>query len=1183
MRIRRTVFVALVASVTSAIGCGEELFQSLVDIRDATEDECPHGGQVIVTGIDSNESGTLEEDEIEASRAICNGDPGIDGEQGIPGTNALLRTTAEPVGDNCADGGVKIEVGLDENGNGILDDGEISATNFVCSGAQGPAGFDTIVRTLPDAPSCGEFGGITVQAGLDDDRDGVLDDTEVDSADVVCNGEDGINSLVDIVAEPAGTNCPVGGQQITSGLDSDRNGVLEGVEIDDVVYVCDPIPSLVTVSPEIEGVSTECPDGGSRIEAGLDTDASGTLEPGEIATTTFVCNGDDGRSSLVVTNAEPVGENCAEGGSRVDAGLDANEDGVLDVEEVTSTQYTCNGADGLDGADGASDLVRVSSVPPGPTCEAGGLRVETGPDVDGDDVLDPNEVTGQSIVCDGVDGTSGLDSLVDVTPVAPGLDCVDGGQRLQVGSDLDGNGILDPAEVTSTTFVCNGLAAVPFAILDDGTLPNALANAPYEIPLTARGGTGGDYEWAVVAGALPAGLTLDPIGTPDSRISGLPTQGGTFVFTVQVVDFFGQAANKQFTLFVQAPILEIETFVVPRPVVGSPYTATLTAIGGTPPYTWTLVDGVLPTGLALAPSTGAITGTPTGGLPSSALFRVEDGALDSRDVRITFYDAPRWAAFAGDFVTDGVYELGLNNIEAGAVSTATVLNPPPVSGGDLGVTTLPSVNDVKFSATGNRVSFTGDFDLDESEEIWWVDLSGAVPGPAVKANVPFTATTQDVTGGAHAWSPDGRYLAYLADDLVDSEFNLFLVDTFAATPTPVQVNPPLQTSQDVDVGFAFSPDGTLLAYEADHASTDVTDLWVVDVTAAVPVPLNVSNNPATGDTSSFQWSADSQSLLYTNDGTTDGVIELYLANVAGGVVGPSVTVNAPFLTGTEDVNTSTTDYGFSPNGTRIFYMADPGLDGLVELFVVDVANLGVARQVSATGITNASQDVELAVWAPDSRGLVFAQDAATLDVMELWLGDATGTLLGFPVQLSGPMVTGGDIAQSTSPSNSDVLVDPAGRGVFYAADEVTDLREDLFFVSFDAPGASMMLTTNFSASSDLNSFLVAQDGSVVVFNGDPVSAVDELYAVDFTGPVPAAPQLANKPLVVDGDVDTSVTASDWFIVGDGEAVVYVADADTDAVDESYYTELIAGAAGATTTLNPPMVASGDNSIVFREN
>lgn len=50
---------------------------------------------------------------------------------------------------------------------------------------------------------------------------------------------------------------------------------------------------------------------------------------------------------------------------------------------------------------------------------------------------------------------------------------------------------------------------------------------------------------------------------------------------------------------------------IAQATLNQPFTATLTASGGTPPYTWTLTSGKLPGGLSLAPATGVISGTPT--------------------------------------------------------------------------------------------------------------------------------------------------------------------------------------------------------------------------------------------------------------------------------------------------------------------------------------------------------------------------------------------------------------------------------------------------------------------------------------------------------------------------------------------------------------------------------------------
>ena len=57
--------------------------------------------------------------------------------------------------------------------------------------------------------------------------------------------------------------------------------------------------------------------------------------------------------------------------------------------------------------------------------------------------------------------------------------------------------------------------------------------------------------------------------------------------------------------------LAVQTSSLPAGSVGVPYEAPLAAVGGTPPYTWSVTGGALPPGLTLGASTGIITGTPT--------------------------------------------------------------------------------------------------------------------------------------------------------------------------------------------------------------------------------------------------------------------------------------------------------------------------------------------------------------------------------------------------------------------------------------------------------------------------------------------------------------------------------------------------------------------------------------------
>lgn len=62
-----------------------------------------------------------------------NGSDGTDGTNGTNGLNSLITTLIEQPGANCANGGYKIEVGLDTNNNGQLDANEVDATEYLCN------------------------------------------------------------------------------------------------------------------------------------------------------------------------------------------------------------------------------------------------------------------------------------------------------------------------------------------------------------------------------------------------------------------------------------------------------------------------------------------------------------------------------------------------------------------------------------------------------------------------------------------------------------------------------------------------------------------------------------------------------------------------------------------------------------------------------------------------------------------------------------------------------------------------------------------------------------------------------------------------------------------------------------------------------------------------------------------
>jgi hypothetical protein len=78
--------------------------------------------------------------------------------------------------------------------------------------------------------------------------------------------------------------------------------------------------------------------------------------------------------------------------------------------------------------------------------------------------------------------------------------------------------------------------------------------------------------------------------------------------------------------------LVIATVSLPAASIGNPYNTTLTATGGTPPYTWSITNGTLPAGLSLAAATGAISGTPTATGTATFTIQVSAGAQSTTKV-----------------------------------------------------------------------------------------------------------------------------------------------------------------------------------------------------------------------------------------------------------------------------------------------------------------------------------------------------------------------------------------------------------------------------------------------------------------------------------------------------------------------------------------------------------------------
>jgi uncharacterized protein YjbI with pentapeptide repeats len=197
-----------------------------------------------------------------------------------------------------------------------------------------------------------------------------------------------------------------------------------------------------------------------------------------------------------------------------------------------------------------------------------------------------------------------------------------------------------PQAVNTTTVLANpgnpNLTAPPvygpISILT-ATLPATDRNdAGYSVQLQAAGGKPGTHTWSISAGALPPGINLSTSGL----VSGTATTPGSYAVTIKATDSSSPAnvAAQNYTLNVSVtPLTEQFVLAPPDGVVGAPYTATPLAVnGGTAPYTWTATG--LPAGLAINPTSGTISGTPTVANPggAAATITATDAATPAESV-----------------------------------------------------------------------------------------------------------------------------------------------------------------------------------------------------------------------------------------------------------------------------------------------------------------------------------------------------------------------------------------------------------------------------------------------------------------------------------------------------------------------------------------------------------------------
>ena len=194
--------------------------------------------------------------------------------------------------------------------------------------------------------------------------------------------------------------------------------------------------------------------------------------------------------------------------------------------------------------------------------------------------------------------------------------------------------IVDP-ELTVTTELEPGNNALASGLMQvapsslrvvNTSLPDAIVGRPYAFRLSAAGEQG-PSTWRIdpLLGVAPAWLSL---GATDGLLTGTPpgTGGSEVVGVTVVLENSGRQTAVRLALRVLPTTsgLEVSTSSLPAMVNSSStqYQFKLGAAGGVQPYTWRLVGGTLPTGVALS-ADGVLFGAPRNATSGSLALNLE--------------------------------------------------------------------------------------------------------------------------------------------------------------------------------------------------------------------------------------------------------------------------------------------------------------------------------------------------------------------------------------------------------------------------------------------------------------------------------------------------------------------------------------------------------------------------------
>jgi Tol biopolymer transport system component/DNA-binding winged helix-turn-helix (wHTH) protein len=270
----------------------------------------------------------------------------------------------------------------------------------------------------------------------------------------------------------------------------------------------------------------------------------------------------------------------------------------------------------------------------------------------------------------------------------------------------------------------------------------------------------------------------------------------------------------------------------------------------------------------------------------------------------------------------------------------------------------------RWSPDGRQVAFSRH--ADEGVAIYVIPALGGAEHRLYSGPVSHFPRSFD-------WSPDGKVLAF-SESHADKTHSWIGLLSLADSTTRPLTSP---SSQNLDFGPAFSPDGSTVAFVRSIVAGVVEDLHVVPAAGGAPKRLTFDNCFIVGIT----WTPDGRDIVFSS--MRGGLASLWRISASGGTPRP-----------VEGVGTGSSP-SISARGNQLVYQSEGFKD---DIWRVDLKDEKHRQGPPAQVISEKGKNLR-PHFSPDGKRIAFQSDR--LGFFQIWACDSDGSNCGQLTSLHG--------------------------------------------------------------------------------------------------------------------------------------------------------------------------------------